>query len=62
MTPEYLLFTEFENIKNTQKTYYGPSVADYLSNVETLIDRKVNKEDKENKEEKEEKKATKKKD
>jgi hypothetical protein len=45
MTPEFILFTEFENIKGTQKTYYGPSVADYLSNVESLIDRKVNKED-----------------
>ena len=48
MTPEFILFTEFENIKSTQKTYYGPSVADYLSNVESLIDRKVNK-DKEDK-------------
>lgn len=43
MTPEYILYTEFENIKGTQKTYYGPSVADYLSNVESLIERKVNK-------------------
>lgn len=60
MTPEFILFTEFENIKSTQKTYYGPSVADYLSNVESLIDRKVNKDDrkqqpKENKDAKEKK-------
>lgn len=41
MTPEFILFTEFENIKSTQKTYYGPSVADYLSNVESLIERKI---------------------
>lgn len=41
MTPEFILYTEFENIKGTQKTYYGPSVADYLSNVESLIERKV---------------------
>lgn len=45
MTPEFILYTEFENIKSTQKTYYGPSVADYLSNVESLIERKVNKDD-----------------
>jgi hypothetical protein len=48
MTPEYILFTEFENIKSTQKTYYGPSVADYLSNVESVIERKVNKDSNKN--------------
>jgi hypothetical protein len=66
MTPEFILFTEFENIKGTQKTYYGPSVADYLSNVESLIERKVNRDvkdvqdNKDNKDDRKQAKDTKK--
>ena len=30
LIPQYLLHTKFENLKNTNKTYYGQSLADYL--------------------------------
>ena len=34
LIPEYLLYTKFENLKNTNKTYYGASIADYLKSSE----------------------------
>lgn len=34
LIPEYLLFTKFENLKNTNKTYYGNSISDYLKGSE----------------------------
>lgn len=30
LIPEYLLYTKFQNLKNTNKTYYGDSISDYL--------------------------------